>query len=321
MFKLRLFNFSQQDYEMMAAIHNQAYSDSRLRATDFKRIDDYTPQDEYDWERTVAEWDGKPVGYGLYVRGLWLSTPDLYVVGWLTHPEFRNRGIGSAYWDHLQSEIFPKRQISSLISHARTDAPGGRPFVENRGFQQTQKTTESVLDITTFDSRPHSQLMADIQGRGIVLTPLSELMESDPDHMAKLVELGNVRTADEPSAEGQEPLTEELFRNYYMSSDTFYPEGWFIAVDQGKYVGWCAVLPNPKRPKHVSNGITVIARDYRRIGLATAMKVHVIEHARNILGGTQIRTSNVSTNPMLQINQKLGYVAQYDSFEYKKVLA
>ncbi len=321
MFKLRLFDFSQSDYEAMAAIHNQAYSDSRMRGADFKRIDDYTPQDEYDWERTVAEWNGKPVGYGLYVRALWLSTPDLYLIGWLTHPEFRNRGIGSAYWDHLEKEIFPNRQISSLITQARSDAPGGRPFVENRGFHQTQKTTESILNITSFDPRPYEPLLQDIKGRGIDLTPLSELMESDPDHMAKLVELSHVRTDDEPSAEGQEPLTEELFRNYYMSSDTFYPEGWFIAVDKGRYVGWCAVLPNPKRTEHLSNGITVIARSHRRIGLATAMKVHVIQHAREVMGGTQIRTSNVSTNPMLKINEKLGYVAQYDSFEYKKVLA
>ena len=320
MLKLRKFNFSQEDYEAMATIRDQSFHDNRMRAKDFKRIDDYTPQEEYDWERTIAEWNGKPVGYGLYTRALWLSDPDLYVIGWLTHPDYRNRGIGSTYWNHLKSDVFPSRRISALLADARGDVPGSLGFLEKRGFVQQQKTTESVLDLTSFDLDRYSALRAKIAQQGIVMTPLSDLIESDPNHMTKLVGLANVLMVDEPTAETQEPVDEELFRNYYMSSDTYYPEGWFIAVHHGDYVGWCAVLPNTEKPEQLSNGITVIARDYRRMGLATAMKAHVIEHAK-MMGGTQIRTSNVSTNPMLTVNRKLGYVPVRDSFQYKKVLA
>lgn len=319
MFNLRRFNFSNEDYEALASIHKASYADSHMRATDYKRIDDYTPQEEYDWARTVAEWDGKPVGWGLYVRSLWLKDPDVYTIGWLTHPDFRRRGIASAYWDYLEQEILPTRSISGLIVGLRSDAPDSAPFVEKRGFRQIEKTTESELDLTIFDPADYAELTAKIDARGIVLKPLSELIENDEDHMEKLVQLANVHRDDEPTTEDQAPITAELFRNYYMSSDTFYPDGWFIATDGDKYVGWCAVLPDHERPTDVSNGITVIARNYRRIGLATAMKVHVIKHAQ-AMGAERIRTSNISINPMFDINLKLGYVPQYDSFEYKKDL-
>ncbi len=319
MLKLRLFNFSQEDYQALATIHNDAYADSRLRATDFKRIDDYTPQDEYDWERTIAEWNGKPVGYGLYVRSLWLKDPDLYTIGWLTHPDFRRRGIASAYWDHLENEIFPERSMTGLLVDVRSDAPDGVPFVEKRGFEQTEVRTEMVLDLTTFDATTFAEQSAKVFKRGIEFQPLSDLMEADDDYLKKLVELANMQRKDEPNAEDQAPLTAEMFQNYYMSSDTFYPEGWFIATHKEKYVGWCAVLPNPKRPTEVSNGITVVRRGYRRIGIATAMKVHVAQHAQS-MGAKQIRTSNISTNPMLSINKMLGYMPRYDSLAYRKLI-
>ena len=145
MLTLRKFNFSQEDYEAMAAIRSESYDDNRMRAKDFNRIDNYTPQDEYDWERTIAEWDGKPVGYGLCCKALWLSDPDLYAVGWLTHPDFRNRGIGSAFWNRLETDVFPSRQICALLAEARGDVPSSLRFLENRGFVQNQKTLRRWL--------------------------------------------------------------------------------------------------------------------------------------------------------------------------------
>lgn len=319
MLKLRPFNFSEEDYEQMASVRQAAYADNGMSAKDFKRIDDYTPQDEYDWARMMAEWNGRVVGYGLYTKALWLKEPNLYVVGWLTHPDFRGRGIASAYWNHIEKDVLPVREISALLLDVRGDVPGAASFVENRGFRRTLTTTESRLDLTRFDTTPYEPTISSITGRGIQLTPLSELIANDPDHLQKLVQLEQVLREDEPTAQDQAPISPEMFQNYYMSSDTFYPDGWYIAVDNGRYVGWCAVLPNPQDAKTVRNGITVVERDYRRIGLATAMKVHVIKHALR-MGAETIMTSNISTNPILLLNQALGFEPVYESYEYKKLM-
>ena len=320
MLNLRLFNFSQEDYEAVASIHKIAYPDSHNTAEDFKRIDDYSPQDKYDWERTIAEWNGRPVGYGLYVRSLWLKDPTLYTIGWLTHPDFRRRGICTAYWNHLNKEIIPERAISGLIADVRGDVGDGAQFLENRGFKRSMTTIESELELSAFKPEGYDSLLRKIGDRGIEFHPLSYLIANDPEHMTKLTRLANVHRSDEPTAQEQSPITADEVKSYYMSSsDTYYPDGWFIATHNGNYVGWCAVLPNPKQPADVSNGITVIDRPYRRIGLATAMKVHVIKHAKG-MGAERIRTSNVSTNPMLAINLKLGYQPKREEFEYKKLL-
>jgi hypothetical protein len=69
----------------------------------------------------------------------------------------------------------------------------------------------------------------------------------------------------------------------------------------------------------MQNGITVIDRRCRRIGLATAMKVHALHYAQK-LGKKSVITGNVSTNPMLKLNLKLGFVPQFDEIEFKKTL-
>ena len=319
MFKLRPFNFTHEEYATIAAIHHASYSDSRMRGDDVKRVDEYTPQDEYDWVRTVAESDGQIVGYGLYVRALWLDTPDLYTIGWLTHPDYRKRGIASAYWEHLTTDIFPSRTISGILVDTRSDVPAGPQFVEKRGFKRMLTSTESQLTLASFDPAKYAPQTQAMLNRGIVLKPLSELIASDENHLEKLVKLEFMFREDEPSAEPPAPISAEMFQNYYMSSDSYYPEGWFIAVDGEKYVGWCAVLPDLVRPNYMRNGITVIDRDYRRMGLATAMKAHACQHAQS-LGAEFLDTSNAATNPMLEINRTLGFVKRYDTFEYKKTL-
>ena len=155
--------------------------------------------------------------------------------------------------------------------------------------------------------------------RGIEIKPLSELMQSDPNHLEKLMRLEFMLRQDEPFDEPPAPYSAEKFKSYYMGSDMFYPEGWFIALDGDNYVGWCAVLPDMKNRQQMRSGITVIAREYRRLGLATAMKAHTLQHAQSI-GAQRVVTSNASSNPMLQINLRMGFEPLYHSFEYKKTL-
>ena len=50
-----------------------------------------------------------------------------------------------------------------------------------------------------------------------------------------------------------------------------------------------------------------MVRDYRRRGIALALKLHGIAHAKE-QGYKKIRTMNESTNrPMLNINERLGF--------------
>jgi hypothetical protein len=151
------------------------------------------------------------------------------------------------------------------------------------------------------------------------LKPLSELLESDPQHVEKLIMLYKQLQEDEPHVERSARISAEKFHYQFMSSEHYHPEGWFIALDDEEYIGWCAVLPDLTHSNQMQNGITVIDRRCRRIGLATAMKVHALHYAQK-LGKKSVITGNVSTNPMLKLNLKLGFEPQFDEIEFKKTL-
>ncbi len=54
----------------------------------------------------IAEWDGKPAGFGLYFfnYSTWQGRPGLYVEDVFVRLEFRGRGIGKAIFVHLAQE-------------------------------------------------------------------------------------------------------------------------------------------------------------------------------------------------------------------------
>lgn len=58
--------------------------------------------------------------------------------------------------------------------------------------------------------------------------------------------------------------------------------------------------------RFVYTGLTGVKRDYRRRGIATALKVKSIEVAQKD-GFEFIETSNEENNPMFQLNLQLGY--------------
>jgi GNAT superfamily N-acetyltransferase len=60
-------------------------------------------------------------------------------------------------------------------------------------------------------------------------------------------------------------------------------------------------------PEKLYQGVTGVLREYRRRGIATALKVKTIEYARNH-GYRFIVTQNASVNAeMLALNEKLGF--------------
>jgi len=69
----------------------------------------------------------------------------------------------------------------------------------------------------------------------------------------------------------------------------------------------------------LETGLTGVHRDYRRQGLALALKSQAIEVVQQ-LGARIILTSNEENNPMYRLNLKLGFEAQPADIDWKKTL-
>src|SRR6266568_9684841 len=86
-----------------------------------------------------------------------------------------------------------------------------------------------------------------------------------------------------------------------------FPQGYMIAKAGDKYVGMSTVWKAQKDPRGLYQGLTGVIREYRGRGIAVALKLKVIEFARNNKY-EKVKTWNDSTNaPMLGINIKLGF--------------
>src|SRR5690606_23520676 len=134
-------------------------------------------------------------------------------------------------------------------------------------------------------------------------------LETDPDRNAKLYKLEFALERDVPSPE---PITEVPFEEWMKLWDrpNLLPDAWFIAVHDGEYVGSTNLWKTQARDDLLYTGLTGVLREYRRKGIATALKLQAVRYAQTH-GISQVRTWNAQSNEgMLGINVRLGFVRQ-----------
>jgi GNAT superfamily N-acetyltransferase len=146
-------------------------------------------------------------------------------------------------------------------------------------------------------------------------------MKNDPECYTKLHALVQSISEDIPRPEQFTPVSFEQWSAFEMKSPNLVPEGYMIAKDGDKYVGMSTVWKAQKDPKGLYQGLTGVMREYRGRGIAVALKLKVIEFARNNKY-EKLKTWNDSTNgPMLGINVKLGFKREVGWITLEKNLA
>ena len=319
MLKFRPFNFTDSDYQTIYDIHKTLWPDSGATIEGVKSSDKNTHGEKHDFSRSMAEWDGRVVGYGQRSRTVWSETPDQYFISCSILPDYRNRGIGTTFFDQTENDLKTNKNTTSVLTYTRDTQPQSISFLENRDYSVIERVTNSEINLSQFDFDAFAPLRQKIIDQGVQIRPLSELMDDEERYLEKLEALHWVLANDEPHAEPPKRRTPQEIKEMYISTPHFYPEGWFIATDGDEFVGWSAILVHQGEADRMQTGITVIDRPYRRRGLATAMKVIGFEHAV-ALGRPRIQTENEETNPMLDLNKSLGFRPIYQGLDFKKLL-
>lgn len=149
----------------------------------------------------------------------------------------------------------------------------------------------------------------------------------DPEWISKLWELQWQVRQDVPQTNQaiREPFVE--FTQRVNDPDRYDPKSHFVAVHQsdedcntiGFYVGMTRLTYNAVDPTVGETHLTGVVRSYRRKGIATALKVQAITVAKT-QGVRQINTMNNETNPMLELNVRLGFKPGPSWRYYEKIL-
>ena len=254
----------------------------------------------------IGELDGKPVGEAGVGNSAFSYDPRKFEIRVNVLPEARGRGFGAALYDAAAQMVADVHPIS-FRTYVREDRPEALRFAQVRGFEEKMREWESALDMETYDESQFAHFAEKAAGFGITIKSARELAEegfSDWQLQIHAVEMQTL--VDVPFSDTFTPLEFDDWRRMALESPHFLPDAFFVALHGDKMVGTSA-LWRGNRQGTLETGLTGVLREYRRMGIALALKLNALAYAKRA-GIAEVRTDNATTNrPMLSINEMLGF--------------
>lgn len=216
-------------------------------------------------------------------------------------PSHRRRGIGTALADRMEA-VARERRAPRLLATVPETEPEALAWALRRGWQERWRQYESYLHI--------SDLMRDVlavappQGIAILHLPAYFDRAGRDAGVAALHELYRRAVGDTPG-NPEPPFSESGFRTQLVEGPLAAPDLSLVALTDSVPVG---ITINMRRgPARVHTAFTGVSRDWRRQGIARALKATAVLRARDD-GVRVMLTANDGTNlPMLRLNQWMGY--------------
>lgn len=249
---------------------------------------------EQQWERLqrdprrlylLADHDGDVVGCGFAGAS---DSPGRGFVSPRVLPDARGRGLGSALLQRLCGHL-ARLEFETVSAHVDGNDPGSLAFAERHGFAEADRQVEQVKQVGDEPSPrlPDGVRFGTIADRPELLRDAYELGVQGWAGMATTV-----------------PVTISL--DDWLRDEATIPEGSFVALAGDEIVGYSGLCRQPDGV--VEDGLTVVRRDWRRRGLARALKQAELAWAA-ANGIEEIVTWTQRGNDgMRALNEKLGYV-------------
>ena len=233
----------------------------------------------------VAEVDGEVVGAGLAgrsdVKGRGFVAPRV-------HPDARRRGVGSAL-------------LVSLLKHvaglgvgnvwASVGDEGSRAFAEHFGFEEVDREVEQVIAL-------HAELPEAPLPAGVEVVSIAER----PELLAEAYPLAAEEGYPDLAVDGEVVVKLED----WLRDEATLPEGSLVALHDGRIVGYSGLVQHDSAGV-AEDGLTVVARDWRRRGLAVALKRLELAWAAANDFHEVVTWTQRGNEGMRLVNEKLGY--------------
>ncbi len=315
---LEVRDFGPDDYEAAVEIGNRVYVEYPETVGEWRFHDEHRdPKCKH--QRYMAESEGEPVAFASYNQPWHMYHPRKFWIDVTVDPDRQRLGIGSTLYDHVLAALQPYRPVK-LWAGTREDFSDSLRFLEKRGFEEVMRSWESRLLVNDFDFDAFDGRIEAVEHGGIRIETFASLSER-PDHMRRLYSLVDTVGRDVPSPDEQTPQSYDVFEERTTKNPNLMPDAYFIVLDGDEYVGLSNLWLSQAEPDEVYVGLTGTRREYRRRGIAMALKLKMIEYAA--ANGIQVlKTWNATGNVgMLAINVQLGFVRQPAWIDYEKRLA
>ena len=244
----------------------------------------------------LAQLDGELAGSGLMNRS---DTGRAHIAPRVL-PKKRGRGVGAALLQHL-AEHAVELGYTAAGSHVPGRDEHSIAFAQRFGFEEERRDIQQVLEVTNVEPR-------DVEGIAFVS------IESRPDLVEAAYPLAQEGWADMP-IEGIEISLES-----WLSEAATLPGGSFAALEGKDIVGLAELRSWEDEPAKAEHGLTVVRRDRRRRGLASALKERQIAWAAANGIRTLVTYTQTGNENMQEVNARLGYVTSEFTITFARSL-
>jgi GNAT superfamily N-acetyltransferase len=295
---IRIRDAQVEDYSQLAVLLSQTQQQS-ISAEQLERI---SKLGLVVWRPRIAIQDDANIMGACLLRQSESDGLGRYNIHIDVHPEHQRHGIGSTlYKDAL--DFAQANGLLSLYAYVFENRPGGLDFAKKKGFVITRQAIHARLNVASFNEQAFVTYLSENESSGIQFSTLAHLGEN-LENRRLLYELNNICSADIP---GRGPFFSfEEYCKWRFESPAYTPNGVIVARDDDKWVGMSAATYHQKG-SFVFNEMTGVLPQYRRRGIAIALKLLVTRFARSV-GAETIRTFNDSANKsILGVNHRMGY--------------
>lgn len=235
----------------------------------------------------VGRLGEEPVACGFVEPWGDLSQGDLAVV-----PARRGGGIGSALFSEISARAreLGRTEIQGEVQESDDES---RAFFDRRGFVPVGGEKAVVLELEGIEP-PGPE-----PPEGVRIVTRAEM----PDRLDDMYALATQAGEDIPGSAGDQSY--ERWRAMDIDRPNCLPELCFLALAGDEVIGYAFLLDSGERAFH---GLTVTRRDWRRKGVATALKQTEIAAAKQAGFKRLLTESEERNDPMRQLNEKLGFV-------------
>ena len=318
-FKIRPFNPVDEEYLACLAIGNACWPEYPPNTLEQWKYRDETARQDKFRARFVLLLDGQIIGFADVSDPHWLNVEGHIQYGQTIHPDHEELVVDRLpVHDHVERHVLSliaDRHTEVLQTSAREDKTVRVGWLTGNGYTAVMRYPSSSLDVDSFDFSLWEGCVEQVEASGIEFHSLACLQQHDPDWHAKLHEAWVEIDLDVPVPNEPKPMPVDEF-DKMLNSPSFRPETNLIAVDNGSlaaggprfgpYVGLTCVNPALSDSSVWDIWLTGVRRNWRRKGIATAIKLKSIAQARD-MGGARFETGNEENNPMYDINIKLGF--------------
>jgi GNAT superfamily N-acetyltransferase len=227
------------------------------------------------------------------------------------HPDLLRQGIGQALFTQTFAQLENHPQVKSVSAFTFKSTPGGSIALKKWGFSLMDQVHSSAYQLSSSPPQWSIDKYERFTQSHLRVVTGEELkaLRSDWDQAWWRLDMS---TVDIPSKIEFEPISFELWSAAAQPPLCQLDHTLFVLDDLDPIA---SLRLGPLHQGAMNINFTNVVSAYRRQGISTAIKLGAFKLAK-ALGAQEVTTQNHQANPILKINQRLGFTEIEVIYEY-----